>query len=88
MRVVFKDDSLTIAIGERSESAKYKLSKSKDSPYPEIDMISQRKGIEDSAGIFAMQGNKLVICWAVPGGERPKTFDSRDGVKTLVLEKL
>jgi hypothetical protein len=50
-------------------------------------MISERQGVKVSTGILAMQGDKLVICWAMPGEERPTTFDSREGVKTLVLQK-
>ena len=87
MLVKFEEDSMTIAIGDRSEAAKYKLQKAKNSPYPWIDMISQRDGVKDSAGILAMQGDKLVICWGLPGENRPTTFDSKEGVKTLVLQK-
>ena len=78
---------MVIAIGDRSEAAKYKLPAPKNSPYPWIDMISQRDGVKDSAGILAMQGDKLVICWGLPGANRPKTFDSKEGTKTLVLQK-
>ncbi len=87
MLVKFEDDSMTIAIGDRKEAAKYKLPAAKNSPYPWIDMISHRDGVKDSAGILAMQGDKLVICWGLPGENRPTTFDSKEGVKTLVLEK-
>ena len=87
MLVKFGEDSMTIAIGDRKEEAKYKLPATENSPYPWIDMISQRPGVKDSAGILAMQGDKLVICWGLPGADRPTTFDSREGVKTLVLEK-
>lgn len=87
MQVSFTADSLIIKIGDRSESAKFALPTAQFSPYPWIDMISQRSGVKDSAGILAMQGDKLVICWALPGEDRPTTFDSREGVKTLVLEK-
>ena len=87
MRVAFNDDALLIRIGDRNEIAKFRLSADKNSPYPWIDMISQREGIKDSAGILAKQGNKLVVCWAVPGQPRPTTFDSKEGIKTLVLEE-
>jgi uncharacterized protein (TIGR03067 family) len=87
MKVKFEERSVTISIGDRSEAAKYELPEAKDSPYPWIDMISERQGVKVSTGILAMQGDKLVICWAMPGEERPTTFDSREGVKTLVLQK-
>lgn len=87
MLVKFEEDSMTIAIGDRKEAAKYRLPTAENSPYPWIDMISQREGVKDSAGILAMQGDKLVICWGLPGENRPTTFASKEGVKTLVLEK-
>lgn len=87
MMVKFEKDSMTIAIGDREEAAKYKLPAAENSPYPWIDMISEREGVKDSAGILAMQGDKLVICWGLPGESRPTTFDSKEGVKTLVLQK-
>ena len=87
MRVAFNDDALIIRIGDRNEIAKFRLPANENSPYPWIDMISQREGIEDSAGILAKQDDKLVICWAVPGQPRPTTFDSKEGTKTLVLEE-
>ena len=88
MRVAFNNDALIIRIGERNEIAKFRLPVNADTSYPWIDMISQREGIKDSAGILAMRGNKLVICWAVPGAPRPTVFDSKEGIKTLVLEKM
>jgi|GEM_PF-601927 len=87
MRVNFKGEAMTIAIGDRREAATYKLPTIKNSHYPWIDIISQREGVEASAGILAMQGDKLVICWGMPGASRPTSFESRESVKTLVLQK-
>ena len=86
MRVAFNDDALIIRIGDRNEIAKFRLLPNRSTPYPWIDIISQRQGVKDSPGILAKQGDKLVLCWAVPGAPRPTTFDSKEGIKTLVLE--
>ena len=87
MLVKFEEDSMMIAIGDRKEAAKFKLPTAENSQYPWIDMISLRPDVKDSAGILAMQGDKLVICWGLPGESRPTTFNIRAGVKTLVLQK-
>ncbi len=87
MRVVIHDDVLLMRIGDRIESANFKLGEDRSGPYPWIDMMAQQEGGRDSAGIFAMQEDKLVICWAVPGAERPTRFNSQEGIKTLVLER-
>jgi uncharacterized protein (TIGR03067 family) len=87
MEVEIQESKFNIVIGNKNEIAKIVLPKIKDALYPPIDIISLRKGVKDSKGIFAKQGNKLVICWGLPGASRPSSFDSRTGVKTLVLEK-
>lgn len=87
MKVAIKGDDLLIGMGSRTESAKLSFPENESTTYPEVDIISLRKGVENSKGIFAKQGDKLVICWSMPGKERPSTFDSKEGVKTLVLQK-
>ncbi len=38
-------------------------------------------------GIYELKGDKLKICWAVPGKPRPKKFKTGDGQFLFVMEK-
>lgn len=87
MKVAIKGDQLLIEMGSKTERAKLDFPEENEATYPLVDIISLRKGVKNSKGIFAKQGDKLVICWGMPGNDRPETFDSKAGVKTLVLEK-
>jgi len=43
--------------------------------------------LEESAGIYELSGDKLIICWGEPGRPRPTRFVNFMNVKSLVLEK-
>jgi uncharacterized protein (TIGR03067 family) len=56
----------------------------------QIDMIGtegENRG-KTAQGIYALDGDTLTICYTMPGGERPKEFESKPGSKaTLVVWK-
>ncbi len=85
MQVIFEQDRFVIQIGDRQEIAKFKLSDSKK--VRQIDILSNREGIKDSAGIYELRGDKLIMCWAEPGRPRPTRFVNFINVKSLVLQK-
>ncbi len=85
MAVTFDRDQFVIEINGRKEVAKFKLSGSNNAQ--QIDIISNRKDVKESAGIYEINGNKLIICWSEPGRPRPTRFVNSMNVKTLVLEK-
>jgi uncharacterized protein (TIGR03067 family) len=85
MSVTFKSDEFVIQIGDRQEVAKFKLSNSEKTQ--QIDIISNRKGVESSAGIYELNGDKMIICWGEPGRPRPTRFVNFMNVKSLVLQK-
>lgn len=38
-----------------------------------------------AAGLYALDGDTLTICYGEPGADRPKKLESRDGGKTFLL---
>jgi uncharacterized protein (TIGR03067 family) len=56
----------------------------------QIDMIGTEgeNRSKTAQGIYALDGDTLTICYTMPGGERPKEFESKPGSKaTLVVWK-
>ena len=85
MSVTFESDQFVIQIADRKEVAKFKLSDSKNAQ--QINIMSDREGVEESAGIYELNGDKLIICWSEPGRPRPTRFVNFMNVKSLVLER-
>ena len=85
MSVTFESDQFVIEMGGRQEVAKFKLSNSENTQ--QINILSDREGVEESAGIYKLSGDKLIICWGEPGRPRPKRFVNLTNVKSLVLER-
>jgi len=85
MSVTFENDKFVIQIADRKEVAKFKLSDSKNSQ--QINIMSNFEGVEESAGIYELNGDKLIICWGEPGRPRPTRFVNFMNVKSLVLER-
>lgn len=85
MSVTFEKDQFVIQIDDRKEVAKFKLGNSARTP--QINIISDREGIKESAGIYELRGDRLIICWGEPGRPRPTRFVNFMNVKSLVLEK-
>jgi uncharacterized protein (TIGR03067 family) len=55
-----------------------------------IDMIGTEGEAKGRAaqGIYLLEGDTLTICYTMPGGERPKAFESKPGsAATLVVWK-
>jgi uncharacterized protein (TIGR03067 family) len=53
----------------------------------EIDMLGtegELKG-KQAQGIFALNGDRLEICYTMPGSERPKRFESVPGSKAYLV---
>jgi len=85
MSVTFESDQFVIQMDGRQEIAKFKLSNSENTQ--QINILSNREGVEESAGIYELSGDKLIICWGEPGRPRPKRFVNFMNVKSLVLER-
>jgi len=85
MSVTFEEDQFVIQMGDRQEVAKFKLGASEKRQ--EINIISNLEGVKESAGIYELNGDKLIICWGEPGRPRPTRFVNFMNVKSLVLKK-
>ena len=85
MSVIFEGDKFIIQTDDRQEVTKFKLSGSRNAQ--QIDFIPNRKDRKESAGIYEINGDKLIICWGAPGRPRPTRFVNFMNVKSLVLEK-
>jgi uncharacterized protein (TIGR03067 family) len=59
----------------------YKLDASKNPA--EIDMtVAEGPGADKSSqGIYELDGDTLKLCYALPGGDRPKDFKTKEGAK-------
>jgi uncharacterized protein (TIGR03067 family) len=53
----------------------------------QIDLTELDSG-ETSLGIFDLAGDRLRICFASPGDERPRSFESNEGATLMVLERV
>lgn len=53
-----------------------------------IDMTTQMQGVPPakSFGILKLDGDDLAICYALPGGSRPETFESPEGSKVMLFK--
>jgi uncharacterized protein (TIGR03067 family) len=53
----------------------------------QIDMIGTEGDLKGKAaqGIYALNGDQLTICYAMPGKERPKEFESKPGSAATLL---
>ena len=85
MSVTFESDQFVIQVDDRQEVAKFKLGRSKNSQL--INIMSNGDGGKESAGIYELNGDKLIICWGEPGRPRPTRFVNFMNVKSLVLER-
>ena len=85
MKVIVEGEKFIIQMGDKQEIANFRLSES--DKVNQIDILSNREGIKNSKGIYQINGEKLIICWGMPGQPRPTKFVNYTNVKSLVLEK-
>lgn len=85
-KVVIKDNTFTIKVGEKVQLAKFKLDPGKRPKT--IDITHEKKGAEPNtlAGIYELKGDELRICFTKRrGGERPTKFVTKDEVDLALL---
>ncbi len=86
-----KVDKHTIITYDRDANEKYRSTYTLDtnvSPIA-IDMTTEMKGMPPmkSLGIIQFDGDdEFHLCYALPGADRPKTFESTEGSKTMLFE--
>jgi uncharacterized protein (TIGR03067 family) len=88
---IFKGDSLETSVNGMEYKGKIKADKDAK-PYATLD-IELTDGPDDAKGktakaVYKLEGDKLVIAVAVPGGDRPKDFEpAPDEVYLFELKK-
>jgi uncharacterized protein (TIGR03067 family) len=87
MKVVFKDDTMTLSADNRgrTETGKFKLDPSKKPKA--LDVTPLEKGNVTALFIYEIDGDTLKLCWNKPGGERPKEFAGKDKAGYMVLKR-
>jgi uncharacterized protein (TIGR03067 family) len=82
-RFEFTADTMATILKSRSIEGKYKLDPSKSTK--EIDVVRKIRG-EDTTfqGIYSLDGDKLKVCLAGTGNDRPKAFKAGEGIEFAV----
>jgi uncharacterized protein (TIGR03067 family) len=88
-KMTFKGDNYTVTMGQEKIEGTFRLDAAKNPKAIDIvpDNGPDRGRVQP--GIYEIDGNKLKICGAMPGRERPTNFDTKDkpGQTVLVLRK-
>jgi uncharacterized protein (TIGR03067 family) len=87
--VVFEGDNITATVDGKEHKLTFKIDPDKKpktidltpSDGPEKDKVHE--------GIYSLEKDELKICFAKPGAERPKEFESKEGseIMLIVLKK-
>jgi uncharacterized protein (TIGR03067 family) len=87
--MTFKGDAYTVTMGQEKIEGTFRIDPAKDPKMIDIlpDNGPDRGRVQ--AGVYAFEGNKLKICGAQPGTNRPANFDTKDkpGQTLLILRK-
>jgi uncharacterized protein (TIGR03067 family) len=80
LQLIIKDDRRTIRAGESVlAEACYRLNPAAEPPT--IDLVVTRGGARGQImlGIYGIMGDRLRVCYAMPGRERPRDFTPKPG---------
>ncbi len=83
LKIVFDGDQARFFGHKGLKAARFSL----DTERRAVDLCPSEGGI--SAGIYRLEGKRLVICMAKPGAPRPRTFQSagEHGCELVLLER-
>jgi uncharacterized protein (TIGR03067 family) len=84
MKVVFKDNTMTLSTGKKDQKATFKLNASKK---PKTMDTKPDNGDDMALGIYELDGDTLKFSFRKPGGERPKDFTEKEGVGYMILKR-
>jgi uncharacterized protein (TIGR03067 family) len=76
-----KGNKLVNRIKGAAEDGTFKLDPGKDPKH--IDLKFEKEG-KPNAGIYALDGDTLKICYDIPGQDRPKGFTTEKGPKVTI----
>lgn len=88
-KMTFKGDTYTVLIGQEKTEGTFRIDPAKEPKT--MDIIPENGPDRDriQRSIYAFDGDKLKICGAQPGKDRPTSFDTKDkvGCTLMVLRK-
>ncbi len=88
--ITIKDDRFIWRQGDKViEEVTLVLDSSKDPKTIDLTPVRGPRKDKPHPGLYAIQGDKLKICWAPPGKDRPGAFESNadSGVIFITLER-
>ncbi len=85
MRVELTGRKLTI-LANNKVMAEAEIALDGSATPAQIDLKLKVEGMPTAKGIYAVDGDRLRLCWARGGGDRPKEFTSKVGTKSVLLE--
>ena len=75
----------TVRADEVLFDSTYTVDPSKDPKQIEMIATEGDAAGKPALGIYAVDGDTLRMCYVLPGGERPKTFESKAGSKAFLV---
>ena len=84
-KMTFKDDNYTVLIGEEKTEGAFHLDPSKNPKT--IDIVPENgpdRGRKQS-GIYEFDGDKIKICAAQPGKDRPTNFETKGKIGSTLM---
>lgn len=81
--VVITADKITVMENGKKRVMTYKLDPDKKPRHIDLTTVEGSDEGKMAPGIYDLDANRLRICFAEPGGERPKDFDPKKGSKEM-----
>jgi uncharacterized protein (TIGR03067 family) len=84
-KMSFKDDNYTVMIGQDKTEGTFRLDPSKNPKTIDIVPDNGPDRGKKQLGIYTFDGDKIKICAAMPGKERPTNFETKDKIGYTVM---
>ena len=82
--LTIKDDKFTIKIGDQSLEGTFKIDPAKKPKEYEAKATTPDGKVEESKGIYEIEGDTLKVCFTSADKERPKEFKTAPGSETFI----
>jgi uncharacterized protein (TIGR03067 family) len=82
---VVKGDRMTVTLGDDSETGTFTLDPKADPAALDFTLDGEDRAPVVVKGIYRLDKDKLTLCFASPGEDRPKEFASPGGSHTVLI---